>query len=99
MAKHTAANRTTQRQDMRKASRLPVDWTKNARCSGSENFWWIGDVRTISRRMRHCSLDCNKKVNQEMAPERFSSSLPMRQGAHFVSAANWLRVSSEQRSS
>jgi hypothetical protein len=36
---------------------------------------------------RHCSVNCNKKVNHEMPAERFSSSLAPRYCAHFISAA------------
>jgi hypothetical protein len=49
-------------------------------------------IRTISLWARHCSVNCNKKVNHEMPAERFSSSLAPRYCAHFISAANWTRA-------
>src|SRR5262249_22738148 len=49
-------------------------------------------IRTMSLWTRHCSLDCNKKVNHEMPAERFSSSLAPKYRAHFVSAPSWTRL-------
>ena len=65
---------------MRKASRFPADWTQQRTLLGFSKNLGQKVRSTLAHPYdrswtRHCSLDCNKKVNHEMPPERFSPSL------------------------